>query len=371
MSRLFVGIISGTSMDAIDLVVADCSDEHPCLIASLSVPFDIDLKMDLQALVEAGPQANLSGVMRAHRQLGSACAGAVRQLLKQNKLKPRDIVACGLHGQTVLHVPDGEPGFSVQLGDGNTLAMETGIVTVADFRGMDIAAGGQGAPLAPLLHRDLFADPQENRAVVNLGGIANITVLPRKGKVIGYDTGPANCLMDAWALEQINTHFDDDGRWAAVGQVDDPLLAAMETDPYFSLAAPKSTGTDYFNMEWLRQQIGEHSYIDKDIQTTLAELTAWSVAREVRSNKCDRVLLCGGGVHNSFLTERITALVDGIPVQSTSEYGVDADWVEGLLFAWLASQRLDERAFDLKPITGSKSPVVLGSVYQPALDKAR
>ncbi len=365
MSEFYVGIISGTSMDAIDLVIADCSDGHPCLIASLSVPFDIDLKLELQALIGAGPKAGLAAVMKAHREMGSACAAAVRQLLKQNKIKSRDIAACGLHGQTVLHMPGAEPGFSVQLGDANILALQSGIVTVADFRGMDIAGGGQGAPLAPLLHRELFADPDENRAVVNLGGIANITLLPRKGKISGYDTGPANCLMDAWALEHLNTQFDDDGRWAAVGQIDDPLLATLEADPYFSQQPPKSTGTDYFNMDWLLNHIGEHSYINKDIQTTLAELTAWSVAREVRNNNCDRILLCGGGVHNSFLAKRLAALVDGIPVQSTTELGVDADWVEGLLFAWLASQRLEGRAFDMKPITGSKSPVVLGAVYQP------
>jgi len=236
---------------------------------------------------------------------------------------------------------------------------------------MDIAAGGQGAPLAPLLHRELFADPDENRAVVNLGGIANITVLPRRGKISGYDTGPANCIMDAWALEHLHTRFDDCGRWASVGQIDDPLLATMEADPYFAMPAPKSTGTDYFNYEWLMEKIGEHSFIDKDIQTTLAELTAWSVAREVKANKCDRVLLCGGGVHNEFLTKRLRAVLDGIPVQCTTEFGVDADWVEGLLFAWLASQRLEPRAFDMKPITGSKSPVVLGAVYQPAMGKPR
>ena len=369
MSQFYIGVISGTSMDAIDLVVADCSDDHPCLIASLSVPFPDDLKSDLQALVAAGPGAGLAAVMTAHRQLGSSIATAIKSLLKQNKLKPRDIIACGLHGQTILHAPDGSAGFSVQIGDANTVALETGIVTVADFRGMDIAAGGQAAPLAPLLHRELFADPEENRAIVNLGGIANITVLPRKGKISGYDTGPANCLMDAWALEHIYTRFDDGGRWASVGQIDDPLLATLEADPYFSMPAPKSTGTDYFNMDWLLSHIGEHSFIDKDIQTTLAELTAWSVAREVTANKCDRVLLCGGGVHNNFLAERLAARLEGIPLQSTTEFGVDADWVEGLLFAWLANQRLEQRVFDLKPITGSKSPLVLGAVYQPANGK--
>ena len=162
-----------------------------------------------------------------------------------------------------------------------------------------------------------------------------------------------------------------DGRWAAVGQIDDPLLATLEADDYFSLKPPKSTGTDYFNLAWLLDHIGEHSYINKDIQTTLAELTAWSVAKEIRDNKCDRVLLCGGGVHNSFLAKRIAELVDGIPGQSTTEYGVDADWVEGLLFAWLASQRLELRAFDMQPITGSNSPVVLGAVYQPPVGKSK
>lgn len=371
MSQFYIGVISGTSMDGIDLVVADCSDDHPCLIASLSVAYEAELKTELQALIDAGPDATLAAVMRTHRQLGSAFAAATSLLLKKNKIKAKNISACGLHGQTILHMPGAEPGFSVQLGDANSFALETGIVTVSDFRGMDIAAGGQAAPLAPLIHRELFADPEENRAVVNLGGIANITVLPRKGDVTGYDTGPANCLMDAWAREHLNTQFDDDGRWAAVGQVDDPLLATLERDPYFSLQPPKSTGTDYFNLDWLMQHIGEHSYINKDIQTTLAELTAWSVARAVRANKCDRVLLCGGGVHNSFLAKRLAVLLDGTPVQNTTELGVDADWVEGLLFAWLASQRLEGRAFDMKSVTGSNEPVVLGAIYQPATAKLK
>ncbi len=280
----------------------------------------------------------------------------------------RDIRAIGSHGQNVWHQPWGETPESIQLGRGDLIARNTGTTVINDFRSADVKAGGQGAPLAPLLHHDLFRSDSENRAILNLGGIANLTLLPAGGGVSGFDCGPGNCLMDGWISLQMQKDYDDGGRWAAKGKTDTELLKRMLADPYFSQSPPKSTGLEYFNMVWLERMLGQSQLAAVDVQATLAELSAQGIARSLaKAAQPDRVLVCGGGVHNKYLLARIAAALPGVAVESTASYGRDPDWVEGLLFAWLARERLYGHPQDTTAITGAKHPVLLGEIHEPAV----
>jgi anhydro-N-acetylmuramic acid kinase len=292
---------------------------------------------------------------------------AATRLLEKAGIPATDVTAIGSHGQTVWHQPEGPRPESIQLGDPRRIARQTNIVTVGDFRRADIEAGGQGAPLAPLLHRTLFKpdNPGGSRVVINLGGIANISVIRADGSVSGYDTGPANCLMDAWTGRHRNENFDRDGRWAASGMAIPSLLESLLADPYFSREAPKSTGIEYFNLTWLDGFRPLRNHSAADVQATLAELSARSVAAGILPFEPEDVLVCGGGVHNSHLLTRLKAQLPGIPVRSTAAYGLDPDWVEAVLFAWLAAERLENRALDTSGITGAGRPVFLGVVTQP------
>jgi anhydro-N-acetylmuramic acid kinase len=268
----------------------------------------------------------------------------------------------------VWHAPDGPRPESIQLGSPTLIAQRTGIRTVGDFRRADIAAGGQGAPLAPLLHRALFRPASGTRAVLNLGGIANVSIIDREGGVIGFDTGPANCLLDAWIRRHRGEALDRDGAWAAGGTMDPGLLDALLADPYFGRRGPKSTGTEYFNLSWLepvldRRQSGA---TPADVQATLAELTAATVADAIRPFAPTDVLVCGGGVHNGDLLRRLRRRLPGTPLRSTAEAGLDPDWVEGVLFAWLARERVAGRPQDTRRITGAREAVLLGSVCEPS-----
>jgi anhydro-N-acetylmuramic acid kinase len=255
---------------------------------------------------------------------------------------------------------------TIQLGRGDLIARNTGTTVVNDFRSADVKAGGQGAPLAPLLHRSLFHSDSENRAVLNLGGIANVTILPSSGGVSGHDCGPGNCLMDGWITRQLQKDYDDGGRWAAKGEIDTQLLGRMLADPYFELPPPKSTGLEYFNLPWLEKKLGHTPPSAVDVQTTLVELCAQSIALSLdKAVPPDRLVVCGGGVHNVFLMRRIAAALPDVVVESTANHGTDPDWVEGLLFAWLARERLAERQQDTTAITGADQPVLLGDIHEP------
>jgi anhydro-N-acetylmuramic acid kinase len=255
---------------------------------------------------------------------------------------------------------------TIQLGRGDLIARNTSTTVVNNFRSADVKAGGHGAPLAPLLHRGLFHSDTEYRAVLNIGGIANLTILPSAGAMTGFDCGPGNCLMDGWTRRQLQNDYDDNGRWAAKGELDTGLLSRMLEDPYFRQAPPKSTGLEYFSMSWLDKMLGQTTPTAVNVQTTLAELSAQSIADSLAvAGLPELLLVCGGGVHNAFLMQRIAAALAGVAVESTARHGADPDWVEGLLFAWLARERLYGHALDTTAITGSNHAVLLGDIYEP------
>ncbi|MEJ7747594.1 MAG: anhydro-N-acetylmuramic acid kinase, partial [Luteimonas sp.] len=271
----------------------------------------------------------------------------------------------GSHGQTVRHRPDAQHPFTWQLGDGNVIAERTGITTVADFRRRDVAAGGHGAPLMPAFHAAMLHSPDEDRAVLNLGGIANFTLLPRVGDVRGFDTGPANALLDAWCAQHSGQAFDAGGAFAASGRIDESLLARLLDNPWFALPPPKSTGREQFHLRWVQAQLGDARIGAADVQATLLELSAATVADALRATQSStrRVLVCGGGVHNPLLLERIGARLPGVIVESTAAHGLDPDFVEAMGFAWLARETLAGRPGNLPSVTGATGSRVLGAVY--------
>ncbi len=367
MAQRYLGLISGTSMDGVDAVVIDLSGE-PRLLASLNHPYPSGIRARLTDLC-GGTRNELEKFARLDAELGELFAGAALALLEKARLRPRDILAIGSHGQTVRHYPAPRPGASLQIADPNIIASRTGITTVADFRRRDLSVGGQGAPLLPVFHNLLFRRRGINRVVLNLGGIANITILPGDTRlpVSGFDTGPANTLMDHWVARHLGKPMDVDGNWASGGRVDAPLLALLLRDRYFATEPPKSTGTDYFNLKWmdryLKRRAGRPTR--KNIQTTLCELSARTIADAIMQHAPDtaEVLACGGGVHNLALMFRLQVLLGGIPVRSIEDYGVAPDWIEAMAFAWLARQALDHRPGNLPAVTGAEREVVLGGIY--------
>ena len=368
MSELYIGLISGTSIDAVDaaLVAFDSPEHPPRVLYAHSSPLPQELVSTLRNI---GPQTPLMRVARADAAVADAFAEATHELLAVSGHRCDQIRAIGNHGQTVWHDADGCPPVSVQIGDPNRLAQKTGITVVADFRRRDMAAGGQGAPLAASLHARIFRRPHANTVVLNLGGIANITLLASDpaADITGFDCGPANTLMDAWWRRHHNGHFDAEGAWAAGGTLDSDLLSALMGDDFFLRPAPKSTGPEYFNLDWLAQRAGK-SLTDvspRDVQTTLAELTAMTAAQAIRQNVAApaEVLLCGGGVRNRYLRARLSTNLQGYCVRSTAELGVNPDFVEAIAFAWLARCRIHKTAGNVPAVTGAHQRVVLGGVY--------
>ncbi len=363
---LYIGILSGTSIDAIDLALISMKGEQIKLLHCYSHSFPLQLQQQLQALCT--PQPNeLVAFGLADREFALVASEAVQQLLSLNNLTARDITAIGSHGQTVRHHPEQSPAFSLQLGCAATLAANTGIAVVSHFRQKDIALGGQGAPLAPALHQALFQSPNAHRAVINLGGIANISWLPQQGEVIGFDCGPANTLLDAWYQQHHTGRYDKNGAWASLGTVNQTLLNSCLTDPYFQQAPPKSTGREYFTLNWLQQHLSKQKKVEaKDVQATLLELTARSIIQALEHfAPTQQVFLCGGGVHNMQLVARLQQLATEINWQSTASLGVNPDWVEAILFAWLAHCHVAGLVGNLTAVTGAERPAVLGS-YTPA-----
>lgn len=364
-TSLYIGLISGTSRDGADAALVNIEGDQPELLHAFCNPYPPAIRSDLDKLLESGERPPKGKSDALNDQLGRFFALTANELINQAGVERRDICAIGSHGQTVWHEPDADRPVSIQLGNGSIIARATGATTVTDFRKADLRAGGQGAPLAPLLHRQLFQSPDETRIILNIGGIANITTLTSGGDVNGFDCGPGNCLMDAWINQEKGELFDRGGGWAASGEIDLLLLNDLLDDPFFRLPAPKSTGLEYFNPSWLDSIIKDRSIEPANLQCTLAELTARSVAQSIlESGAPDRVLVCGGGVHNSYLMFRLRKLLDGIPVESTASHGADPDWVEAILFAWLAKARLDETLQDTRLITGAREPVLLGRVYE-------
>lgn len=364
--ELFIGMLSGTSRDGVDAVLVSFHNDSMDMLHALCAPYPVAIKQTLDQLLETGAPPAQQAAELLDENLAYFFARVAQNLVRESGLEMRDIRAIGSHGQNVWHQPCGENPVTIQLGRGDLIARNTGTTVVNDFRSADVKAGGQGAPLAPLLHRGLFHSGSENRAVVNIGGIANLTILPAEGLVTGHDCGPGNCLMDGWTKRQLQRDFDDNGRWAAKGELDTGLLSRMLEDTYFRQAPPKSTGLEHFSMAWLDKMLGETPPATVNVQSTLAELSAQSIADSLAiAGLPDRLLVCGGGVHNTFLMQRLAAALPGMEVESTARYGTDPDWVEGLLFAWLARERLNERTQDTVAITGSNHPVLLGDIHEP------
>jgi len=365
----FLGLISGTSADGIDAALvrfADDGEHAPCeLVAGRTFPWDGTLRARLVHLGQGGDCTSLDDFGALDVQVARAFAEAALALLDAAGVAASVVRAIGSHGQTVRHRPEARFPFTLQIGDGNVIAERTGITTVADFRRRDVAAGGHGAPLLPALHAALLHSPDESRAVLNLGGIANLTLLPPSGDVRGFDTGPANALLDAWCERQTGASFDADGAFAARGRVDDALLAQLLADPWFAQPPPKSTGREQFHLDWLQARLGPASRAPEDVQATLLELTAATIADALRATQSGtaRVLACGGGVHNPRLLQRIAARLPGVVVESTAAHGVDPDFVEAMGFAWLARQTLASRPGNLPTVTGARGARILGAIH--------
>jgi len=365
MGERYIGLMSGTSMDGADAVLVDFADHQFRIIATHCKPLPEHLREALIRLANSRSPHPVQCLGELDHHIGRLFGETARELVDRAGLSPGDINAIGSHGQTVYHQPDGNTPFSLQIGDPNIIAELTGITTVADFRRRDVAAGGQGAPLVPAFHAAAFRSADTARVVANIGGIANITVLPPlgRGKVTGFDTGPGNGLMDEWIRRHRNRAFDEDGVWAASGAVNRPLLQRMLEDPYFSAPPPKSTGREHFNPQWLEALLRDESEVD--VQSTLCELTARSLADAIRAHApgTREIFVCGGGARNRELMGRLEVALGGPSVSSTDSVGLDPQSVEGAAFAWLARRTLRGEPGNLPEVTGAARPVILGGTY--------
>ena len=361
MPELYIGVMSGTSLDGIDAALAVARGKQLRLVKNVHRAYPARLRSRLLALQQTGNDELHRSTLLAN-ELSDLYAGSVRRLLSRAGIAPRDVSAIGCHGQTVRHRP--VEGYTLQLVNGARLAERSGITVVCDFRNRDIAAGGEGAPLVPAFHRALFASARRSRAIVNIGGIANVTSLPARGAVTGFDCGPGNCLLDAWAWEKRRLRYDARGAWAASGRVIPRMLAKLLAHPFFRRRPPKSTGRDQFNLQWVKRALSGSEPV-ADVQATLLELTALTIARAVRTHaaRSREVYVCGGGARNRALLSRLAELLPGKRVATTTALGVEPEHVEALAFAWLARQALRREPGNLPAVTGARGPRVLGAIY--------
>ncbi|MEE9493109.1 MAG: anhydro-N-acetylmuramic acid kinase [Gammaproteobacteria bacterium] len=367
MPEYYIGLMSGTSMDGIDAALVDFAKGRIQFLESHTHEWGKDIGKRLLKL-SSNPLSPLSEYASLHVETARYFAAATNALLTKSRLSAEQICAIGSHGQTVYHQPDGSAAISLQIGDPSTIAETTGITTIADFRNHDIAAGGQGAPLVPAFHAAFFQSSNENRVILNIGGIANITILPAgtSARVTGFDTGPGNLLMNDWIKLHKHLAYDDQGKWASTGHYHPQLLEQLLSDPYFATSPPKSTGRETFNLRWLDKLMGNFARLPaEDMQATLLELSAISIANEINkeSPECQRVLVCGGGVHNTVLMKRLVELLPDSKVESTAAANLHPDWVEAVAFAWLAKQTLNKCPGNLPAVTGASRQVILGGVY--------
>ena len=367
MRHYFLGLISGTSMDGIDAVVASFGERRVALHASLACPYPGTLRDELLQATASPDACSAAQLGDLDRRVGECFRDAAIEVMAEAGIDAADIEAIGSHGQTLRHEPDASMPYSLQIGDPATIAVGTGVTTVADFRRADIAAGGQGAPLVPPFHQWLFASPDADRVVVNIGGIANVTMLPADGAVTGFDTGPGNTLLDGWTRLHRNEAFDRNGRWAAQGKVIDQLLDELLAFGYFARQPPKSTGFETFNVEWLRSH-GAAEHDPTDVQATLCELTARTIADDIRRYQpaTGEVFVCGGGARNEELLRRIGHNLPEADLGTTAVVGLDPDWVEAAAFAWLAMRTINKDTGNLPSVTGAGRKVVLGAIHYPA-----
>lgn len=357
-----IGLISGTSVDGIDCALLEIDGGQIELVGYHSHPYPAGLRRQLLALTER-PSLSLSEFGLLDNAVANCFADAAQQLLAQQELSAGDVDAIGSHGQNIWHQP--ERHLTLQIGNPSVIAARTGITTVADFRRKDVALGGQGAPLAPAFHQALFAQPGQPIGVLNIGGIANLSVL-RGDTVTGFDTGPGNALMDAWHERHQGGEFDADGQWAMSGEVIAPLLQALMATPYLHLAPPKSTGRELFNLHWLEAHLQLHPGAPADVQRTLLEFTAQSAAGACIASDADftHIAVCGGGAHNRALMQRLKELLP-CPLKTTDQLGFPGDWIEAGAFAWFAAQTLQGQPASRATVTGARRDAILGGIYHP------
>ena len=359
---LYIGVMSGTSLDGLDIALIELTPAIK-LIATHYIPMPASLRTELLGLCSSGPDEIARSAIAQQNWVTLAAQG-IHTLLNEQKLKPENVAAIGSHGQTIRHEP--ARGFTVQIGNPALLSELTGITIVSDFRSRDIAAGGQGAPLVPAFHEALFEERAGNRAVLNVGGFSNLSLIEPGKPVAGFDCGPGNVLLDAWIHQQQGEHFDRDGQWAASGQVEPALLKELLSDPFFVTKGPKSTGREVFNLPWLTQHLSHlPAFAPENVQATLLELTALTIVESLQHAQPDtqELLVCGGGAHNQTLMRRLAELLPNAKVSSTAVYGVDPDWVEAMAFAWLAHCCLAGIPANRPSVTGARGLRVLGAIY--------
>lgn len=367
-SSIYIGLISGTSMDAVDCALVDFSDGKPTQLDFINTEIPDDLRQKLLSLCE-DHHGQIPVLGEADIEFARLLAFSVNQILEINGLKSSQIAAIGSHGQTIRHLPHQNISnypFTIQIGDPNTIAELTHITTVADFRRRDLAAGGQGAPIVPAFHRKIFSSVENDRVIINIGGMSNITVLKKTGEISGHDTGPGNVLMDLWIQENLGHPYDKDGAWANSGKMTEELMTVLLDEPYFQMPPPKSTGRELFNQHWLNSKLTELNQViaPENVQATLLALTTETIKDAVKKelNK-GQIIVCGGGAYNSALMKKLVQALPSFEVMPSSRLGVMEDSMEAVAFAWLAKQTLSEQPVDFTDITGSAHPVIAGGVY--------
>ncbi|WP_304545907.1 anhydro-N-acetylmuramic acid kinase [Sulfurimonas microaerophilic] len=352
----YIGVMSGTSLDGIDIVLCEIDNSCCTLLHANEYPYHSALKQEVLQMIEE--HTTLKKIGELDVKLGDMFASNINAFITQYQIDTNEVTAIGLHGQTLWHEPNSKHPFSMQLGSASVVAAKTNIDVVNDFRSKDVANGGQGAPFAPAFHQFVFDRLYKNIAVVNIGGMANITLLG--DRYLGWDSGCGNVLLDHWIFTTQGKNYDQNGSFAKSGSVNAELLAKMLNDPYFAKKAPKSTGREYFNPTWLKKQRQDFQELsDADIQATLTELTAQTIVQDLKD--VEEIIICGGGAKNSYLCERIAQL-SRIPVKTTNEYGIDSDFLEAMIFAWLAYKRINKETVQLKEITGAKKDSILGAL---------
>jgi anhydro-N-acetylmuramic acid kinase len=360
MKKLYIGVMSGTSLDGVDVALCDFSPNSVALLFFSEFSFPKELKKEI--LNAISNPLTLQEFGRLDQKLAKLFSQSILLFCEKHSLNANDIQAIGLHGQTLWHEPDGDFPFSLQLGDANRVATETGIKTIADFRRMDMANGGQGAPFAPAFHKFLFSKREDNIAIINIGGMSNITLL--KDELLGWDSGAGNVLLDYWMQKSHSKPYDKDGGFAQSGTIHKKLLQKMMSDAYLKKSAPKSTGREYFNPEWLSNILTPFKNLkDEDIQRTLLEFTVQSISNDLKGRDLDTLVICGGGSKNKFLMQRLQALNLNAKLISSDALGVNSDALEAMAFAWLAYKRDKNESVDLKSVTGARKNSLLGAIY--------
>ena len=366
---IYIGLLSGTSADSIDAALVGFTASEMRIIETYNHPIPNTMREAVFSLAISGHN-EIELVSTLDQEYGQLFAEAAICLCKKAGINKEEVLAIGSHGQTIRHYPPSNKqlGYSLQIGDANIITEGTGITTVTDFRRRDIAAGGQGAPLTPAFHANLFYSNQTDRIILNTGGIANITWLPASGEALGFDTGPANGLMDSWCQRFLNQPFDKNGEWAQQGEVDQEFLSLLLSHPYFQQPAPKSTGRETFNLDWLDYEISQYpkEQTPESVQATLLALTTTSIAEAIEGvdpNKQASIYICGGGSHNTALCRQLGEMLAPRQLANTSELGLSPDWVEAAAFAWLAKQTMTHQTGNLPAVTGANKEVILGGVY--------